>query len=104
MEESRDFLPVINKIVDMKRYLDDLVVTDLERKTVLLTGPRQVGKTTLCRHLMQRFPPAQYLAWKPGGKAAIRWPAATFHFDCIPYPCANGASSKAARHSTHWND
>ncbi|WP_301102663.1 ATP-binding protein [Propionivibrio sp.] len=47
----------------MKRYLDDLVATDLQRKMVLLTGPRQVGKTTLCRQLMERFPPAQYLNW-----------------------------------------
>lgn len=30
---------------------------------VLLTGPRQVGKTTLCRQLMAQFQPAQYLNW-----------------------------------------
>ncbi len=47
----------------MNRYLDDLIATDLGRKMVLLTGPRQVGKTTLCRQLMERFPPAQYLNW-----------------------------------------
>ncbi|MDP2788169.1 MAG: ATP-binding protein [Pseudomonadota bacterium] len=47
----------------MKRYLDALVATDLERKMVLLTGPRQVGKTTLCRQLMAGFEPAQYLNW-----------------------------------------
>lgn len=51
------------KIVEMKRYLDDTVTTDLQRKMVLVTGPRQVGKTTLCRHLMQGFQPAQYLNW-----------------------------------------
>ena len=47
----------------MKRYLDDLVATDLQRKMVLLTGPRQVGKTTLCRQMMGRFPSTQYLNW-----------------------------------------
>jgi len=55
----------------MKRYLDDLVATDLDRKMVLLTGPRQVGKTTLCRHLMERFQPAQYLNWDIAGDRAI---------------------------------
>jgi predicted AAA+ superfamily ATPase len=47
----------------MKRYLDDTAATDLQRKMVLITGPRQVGKTTLCRHLMQKIQPAQYLNW-----------------------------------------
>jgi len=47
----------------MKRYLDQLVTTDLATKAVLLTGPRQVGKTTLGRQLMQSFGSAQYLNW-----------------------------------------
>jgi len=47
----------------MKRYLDDLIAQDLQRKMVLVTGPRQVGKTTLCRQLMERIAPAQYLNW-----------------------------------------
>ncbi|MBI5331502.1 MAG: ATP-binding protein [Betaproteobacteria bacterium] len=55
----------------MKRYLDDLVATDLERKMVLLTGPRQIGKTTLCRHLMERLQPAQYLNWDVAADRAI---------------------------------
>jgi predicted AAA+ superfamily ATPase len=55
----------------MKRYLDDLVATDLQRKMVLLTGPRQVGKTTLCHQLMDRFPPAQYLNWDVAADRAI---------------------------------
>jgi len=36
----------------MKRYLDDRVQADLAHKMVFLTGPRQVGKTTLSRQLM----------------------------------------------------
>ncbi|MEE4144142.1 MAG: ATP-binding protein [Halieaceae bacterium] len=47
----------------MNRYLLDQIATDLRRKMVLLTGPRQVGKTTLCRQIMSGFPPAQYLNW-----------------------------------------
>jgi len=49
--------------VRMKRYLDDLVLNDLATKAVVLTGPRQVGKTTLSRQLMQSFGSAQYLNW-----------------------------------------
>lgn len=47
----------------MKRYLDELVLTDLATKMVVLTGPRQVGKTTLARQLMSSFGSAQYLNW-----------------------------------------
>ena len=47
----------------MNRYLDNLVLNDLATKTVVLTGPRQVGKTTLSRQLMQSFGSAQYLNW-----------------------------------------
>lgn len=47
----------------MERYLDQLVLSDLASKTVVLTGPRQVGKTTLSRQLMQSFSNAQYLNW-----------------------------------------
>ncbi len=47
----------------MNRYLLNQIATDLRRKMVLLTGPRQVGKTTLCRQVMTGFPPAQYLNW-----------------------------------------
>ena len=36
----------------MKRYLDDLIARDLVKKMVFVTGPRQVGKTTLSRMLL----------------------------------------------------
>jgi predicted AAA+ superfamily ATPase len=55
----------------MKRVLDELIATDLDRKLVVLTGPRQVGKTTLARSLMTRFAPAQYLNWDIGDDRAI---------------------------------
>ncbi len=47
----------------MKRYLDDLILHDLAQKAVMLTGPRQVGKTTVGRQLMKSFDTSQYLNW-----------------------------------------
>lgn len=55
----------------MKRILDELVATDLERKLVVLTGPRQVGKTTLARSLMSRYAPTQYLNWDIADDRAV---------------------------------
>ena len=45
----------------MQRYLDARVRADLQKKMVILTGPRQVGKTTLSRQLLTEFEDAQYL-------------------------------------------
>ena len=45
----------------MRRYLDARVRADLQKKMVILTGPRQVGKTTLSRQLLTEFDDAQYL-------------------------------------------
>ena len=47
----------------MQRYLDNFVLDDLSSKMVVLTGPRQVGKTTLARQLMTSFDSPQYLNW-----------------------------------------
>lgn len=47
----------------MKRYLDSLILNDLGKKMVIVTGPRQVGKTTLSKGLMPRFTRPQYLNW-----------------------------------------
>jgi predicted AAA+ superfamily ATPase len=44
----------------MKRYIDEQVGRDLQRKMVFLTGPRQVGKTTLARQLIDQYQ-GQYL-------------------------------------------
>jgi len=43
------------KMVAMKRYLEDYIRKDLKRKIVLLTGPRQTGKTTLSKMLLKSF-------------------------------------------------
>ncbi|MBN1833427.1 MAG: AAA family ATPase [Deltaproteobacteria bacterium] len=39
----------------MKRYLEEFIRKDLKRKIVLLTGPRQTGKTTLSKMLDPGF-------------------------------------------------
>jgi len=70
--------------MDRARYLQPVVQTDLERKMVLLAGPRQVGKTTLARHVLLEHEAGLYLSWDnrddrreiraarwPGGKALI---------------------------------
>lgn len=45
----------------MKRYLNDLIAADLQRKLVVVTGPRQVGKTTLSQQLQGLVKPSGYL-------------------------------------------
>jgi len=45
----------------MKRYLDDLIADDLQRKLVFLTGARQVGKTTISQQLQAGTSPSTYL-------------------------------------------
>jgi predicted AAA+ superfamily ATPase len=56
----------------MERYLNHHVLADLHHKMVVLTGPRQVGKTTLAKQLMTQLPPAQYLNWDvPADRAVL---------------------------------
>ena len=48
-------------------------MADLRRKMVVLTGPRQVGKTTLARALMPQFPESQVLNWDiPADRAVLQ--------------------------------
>ena len=57
----------------MQRFIEAQVVADLRRKMVMLTGARQVGKTTLARALMPRFPESQYLNWDiPSDRAVLQ--------------------------------
>lgn len=50
----------------MKRYLESFIIKDLADKIVLLTGPRQCGKTTISQQLDLTF---DYFAkYFPGAK------------------------------------
>lgn len=60
------------------RYLEAAIRADLSEKMVLLAGPRQVGKTTLARQLLDTEPVGLYLNWdnRQDRKEirAARWP------------------------------
>lgn len=46
------------------RYLTPYIIEDLRSKMVFLSGPRQVGKTTLAKSLLNNhFPTGRYLNW-----------------------------------------
>ena len=55
----------------MKRYVDDRVQQDLQKKMVVLTGPRQVGKTTLSQQLVAELPGSQYLNFDVAAHRAV---------------------------------
>ena len=56
----------------MRRLLEAQVTADLRRKMVVVTGPRQVGKTTLARNVMGVFGArSQYLNWDVPADRAI---------------------------------
>lgn len=60
------------------RYLTPLILKDLSKKMVLLSGPRQCGKTTLAEDILKNHLHGTYLNWDfPGDqKKVIRqdWP------------------------------
>lgn len=47
----------------MKRYCEDFIIHDLQKKMVFVGGPRQVGKTTLSQNLNKRFADCVYFNW-----------------------------------------
>ncbi len=63
------------------RYLVEVLKEDLTEKMVFIGGPRQVGKTTLARHVAEHEKNHVYLNWdNPKHKIQItaqHWPAAT---------------------------
>lgn len=50
----------------MERLQKQAIVKDLYKKMVILTGPRQVGKTTLAKSLSTTWPSLEYLNWDSG--------------------------------------
>jgi len=70
----------------MERYLYEPVKKDLTRKMVILTGPRQIGKTWLARELMKEFKNPQYLNYDSFDDAKIirahTWP---IHADMLGF-------------------
>lgn len=65
--------------MDIPRYLEPPIREDLREKMVLLAGPRQVGKTTLARHILASGGGGIYLNWDNREDRreirAARWPA-----------------------------
>lgn len=47
----------------MERQQKQIITNDLDKKMVLLAGPRQVGKTTLAKSLSSVWPTLEYLNW-----------------------------------------
>ena len=50
----------------VNRYLEKPVTNDLKQKMVFIGGPRQAGKTSLAKHLLEKFgqdPVHRYLNW-----------------------------------------
>ncbi len=48
----------------MLRYCEKFIVSDLKKKMVFIGGPRQVGKTTMARHILQKnHATGEYLNW-----------------------------------------
>ncbi len=54
----------------MKRYLEKFIKKDLEEKIVFVSGPRQVGKTTLSKQLFSEF---EYFNYDSASDREIIW-------------------------------
>ena len=47
----------------MERQIKSRIISDLKKKMVLLSGPRQVGKSFLAKMIMEEFKQPRYLNW-----------------------------------------
>ena len=57
------FLQSTAKQSDMERLQKKKILCDLEKKMVLLAGPRQAGKTTLSKEIAKEFSSSIYLTY-----------------------------------------
>lgn len=64
--------------MEKSRSIEATAAEDLRRKMVFVAGPRQVGKTTVARHLLARWEAGTYLSWDNRRDRAeiraARWP------------------------------
>lgn len=58
-----DFFAVECEKVNMDRYQKQAILHDLQKKMVLLAGPRQAGKTTLSKAIAKEFKSSLYLTY-----------------------------------------
>ena len=49
--------------MQVRRYLQSPIEEDLKQKMVFLAGPRQVGKTTLAKQILETEEQGLYLSW-----------------------------------------
>ena len=49
--------------MDIGRVVENRIRRDLDKKYVFLSGPRQVGKSTVAKHLARRFKSSQLFNW-----------------------------------------
>lgn len=61
MWKSLDFSPLACRLVSMKRIQKQMILKDLEKKIVLIVGPRQAGKTWLAKNVALDFSKSVYL-------------------------------------------
>ncbi len=74
----------------MDRLQAAAIRRDLDRKMVLLSGPRQVGKSFLAQSLLPGFSRPVYLNFDNAQDRAVivgqSWPGATSSIACCPCP------------------
>ncbi len=59
-------MEVKNTVEYVTRYIETMVLQDLQRKMVFIGGPRQCGKTTMAKSLHRQDetnPDSRYLNW-----------------------------------------